>query len=449
MKNLFVIPQKTQSVIATIENNQIVNLGPIDIPYVSKTVYCQKHEIFVSINFKEKALKMYRENGEYIGFNNQFNFSSIAIKGDVVYLGGTYKKKKNDLGELCSLLDLSQVDFKFKQINLPIVAVKNKAIDDIVIVGNKLILLDNIVFPKYIFEFDISNPRVPIHTNTINLPDNGTYEHIVKGDGNEKWLGIKSSTVGSFGCAQHLTIFGETSIKIEYLDESEESVQYRQSTEIKPESCCDDNDLAHPLKDEAIDSYTVEEFLELQSKNKTKSFYSPDFTAEINNKEGKKNYFNPNEPEREPLYMKRKWEEEYQERERLRILDELANPKNENEFNESDYFFASIEEWNNKSQEEKDELIRIGKEEYDLYLEEEKEWNNRIILKHSLRDFFIVEDNLYMLTSEELFCYDLTKYPEDRELVKIETKLTKMEKLIKTAENRIVVVSAKGYELIK
>ena len=449
MKNLFVIPQKAQSIIATIENDQIVNLGPIDIPYVSKTVYCQEHGIFVSINFKEKALKMYRENGEYIGFNNQFKFSCIAIKDDVVYLGGAYKKKKNGLGELCSLLDLSEVDFKFKQINLPIVAVKNKAIDDIVIVGDKLILLDNIVFPKYIFEYDISNPRAPKHINTIDLPDNGTYEHIVKGDGNEKWLGIKSSTVGSFGCAQHLTILGETDVKIEYLDESEESIKYRQSTEITPESSFDDNDLVHPLRDEEIVSYTVEEFLELQSKNKTKSFYSPDFTAEINNKEVKKNYFNPNEPERKPLYMKRKWEEEYQERERLRILDELANPKNENEFNESDYFFASIQEWNNKSQEEKDKLIRIGKEEYDLYLEEEKEWNNRIILKHSLRDFFIVRDNLYLLTTEELFCYDLTKYPDDRELVKIETKLTKMEKLIKTAENRIVVVSAEGYELIK
>jgi hypothetical protein len=449
MKNLFVIPQKTQSVIATIENNQIVNLGAIDIPYVSKTVYCQEHGIFVSINFKEKALKIYRDNGEYIGFNNQFNFSSIAIKGDVVYLGGAYKKKKNGLGELCSFLDLGQVDFKFKQINLPIIAVKNKAIDDIVIIGDKLILLDNIVFPKYIFEFDISNPRVPIHTNTINLPDNGTYEHIVKGDGNEKWLGIKSSTVGSFGCAQHLTILGDTNIKVEYLEESEESIKYRQSIELKPESIRDDNDSVHPKNDEDKDSYTVEEFLELQSKNEIKSFYSPDFSAEINNKEVKKNYFNPNEPEREPLYMKRKREEEYQERERLKILDELANPKNENEFNESNYFFASVEQWNNKSQEEKDELIRIGKEEYDLYLEEEKEWNNRIILKHGLRDFFIVEDNLYLLTTEELFCYDLTKYPDNRELVRIETKLTKMLKLIKTAENRIAVVSAEGYELIK
>ncbi len=112
------------------------------------------------------------------------------------------------------------------------------------------------------------------------------------------------------------------------------------------------------------------------------------------------------------------------------------------------FFWAIREEWNNKSQEEKDELNRINKEEYDKYLEEEKEWNNRIILKHSLRDFFIVRDNLYLLTTEELFCYDLTKYPDDRELVKIETKLTKMLKLIKTSDNRIVIVSAESYELI-
>ncbi len=340
MKNLFVIPQKAQSIIATIENDQILNLGPIDIPYVSKTVYCQEHGIFVSINFKEKALKMYRENGDYIGFNNQFKFSCIAIKDDVVYLGGAYKKKKNGLGELCSLLDLSEVDFKFKQINLPIVAVKNKAIDDIVIVGDKLILLDNIVFPKYIFEYNISNPRAPKHLNTIDLPDNGTYEHIVKGDGNEKWLGIKSSTVGSFGCAQHLTILGETSIKIEYLDESEESVQYRKSTEITPESFCDDNDLEHPLKDEEKDSYTAEEFLEMQSKNKTKSFYSPDFSAEINNKEVKKNYFNLNEPEREPLYMKRKRNEESQEKSNMQFSEDFFNPTNENKFDDSDFFLG-------------------------------------------------------------------------------------------------------------
>ena len=216
MHNLFVIPQQNQSIIATIENEELVIVGPIDIPFISKTVYCQEHGIFVSLDLKEKAVKFYKANGEYIGFNNQYHFSSIAIKDDVVYFGGAYKKKKNGLGELCSLLDLSQVDFKFKQINLPIVAVKNKAIDDIVIYGDTMILLDNIVFPKYMFEFDISNPRVPIHTNTFDLPDNGTYEHIVKGDGNEKWLGIKSSTVGQWGSAQHLTIHGRHVVKMEY-----------------------------------------------------------------------------------------------------------------------------------------------------------------------------------------------------------------------------------------
>jgi hypothetical protein len=216
MEYLFVIPQQAQSIIAKIQDNQIIEIATIDIPFYSKTVYCPSKEVFISINFREKALKMYNREGLYLGFNNQFEFKCIAIKEEIIYLGGAYKKKKNGLGELCSMLDLNEVDFKFKQINLPIVALKNKAIDDIVIIDDKLILLDNIVFPKYIFEFDISNPRVPIHTNTFDLPDNGTYEHIVKGDGNEKWLGIKSSTVGQCGSTQHLTIHGNHKVKMEY-----------------------------------------------------------------------------------------------------------------------------------------------------------------------------------------------------------------------------------------
>ena len=353
MKNLFVIPQKTKSIIATIENDKIVNLGPIDIPYVSKTVYCKEHGIFVSINFKEKALKMYRETGEYIGFNNQFNFSSIAIKDDVVYLGGAYKKKKNGLGELCSLLDLSQIDFKLKQINLPIVAVKNKAIDDIVIVGNKLILLDNIVFPKYIFEFDISNPRVPIHTNTINLPKNGTYEHIVKGDGNEKWLGIKSSTVGDFGQAQHLNILGERKIQFDYV-----------------------------LRRDQNDTEETED-----------PFVNKDDTSD------------------------------------------------------HDFLKEQIMEYSSKSPEEKQELLKGENASMYEYIQEIEDWKNKITFSKPIVDFCIINDNAFILNTNALYCYDLTIYP-DKNITKLETKLTDMVELIKTADNRIIVVSAEGYELM-
>lgn len=353
MKNLFVIPQKTKSIIATIEDNQILNLGSIDIPYVSKTVYCDKHGLFVSINFKEKALKIYKENGEYMGFNNQFNFSSIAIKDDVVYLGGSYKKKKNGLGELCSFLDLSQVDFKFKQINLPITAVKNKAIDDIVIIGDKLILLDNIVFPKYIFEFDISNPREPKHINTIDLPDNGTYEHIVKGDGNEKWLGIKSSTVGRMGSAQHLNILGYKKIKFDYVHN-----HYQNQTE-----------------------------------------------------------------ESEGPFV------------------------NKEDSTDGDFLKNQIMEYNLKSPDEKQELLKGENADMYKYIQEIEDWKNRITFSKPIVDFCIVNDNIFILNSDALYCYDLTKYP-NKNILKVKTKLTDMVELIKTSENRILAVSAEGYELI-
>jgi hypothetical protein len=355
MKKLFVIPQKTQSIIATIENDKIVNLGIIDIPYHSKTIYCEKHGIFVSINFNENALKIYRENGEFLGFNNQFNFSSIAIKDDVVYLGGAYKKKKNGLGELCSLLDLNEVDFKFKQINLPIVAVKNKAIDDIVVIGNKLILLDNIVFPKYIFEFDIANPRNPVYTTTINLPDNGTYEHIVKGDGNEKWLGIKSSTVGSSGTGQHLNFLGEKKISMNYLN------------------------------------------------------HFPKYGVVIEN-------------------------------------DETPFVNNENTF---DFGFLNekIIEYLSKPQDERKELLKGENCDMFEYIQEMIDCNNILTFSKPIIDFCIIDDNVWILQKNALYCYDLTIFP-DKNIKKVTTQLTDMSKLIKTVNNRIVVVSAENYELI-
>ena len=75
---------------------------------------------------------------------------------------------------------------------------------------NKLVLVDNIVFPKYILEYDISDSKNPKHLETKELENNGTYEHIVKGDLNENWLILLSSTVGRGGSSDHIVIDGKT-----------------------------------------------------------------------------------------------------------------------------------------------------------------------------------------------------------------------------------------------
>ena len=85
-----------------------------------------------------------------------------------------------------------------------------KAIDDILIMNNKLLLVDDIVYPKYLLEYDITDSKNPKHIETKKLDNNGTYEHIVKGDLNDNWLVLLSSTVGMGGSSDHIVIEGKT-----------------------------------------------------------------------------------------------------------------------------------------------------------------------------------------------------------------------------------------------
>jgi hypothetical protein len=94
--------------------------------------------------------------------------------------------------------------------------VEGKSIDDILIRNNSLILVDNILYPKYLFEYDITTPDAPKHLATEELPNNGTYEHIIKGDINDDYMVLFSSSVGRDGAFQHLSLFGKQNIQLTY-----------------------------------------------------------------------------------------------------------------------------------------------------------------------------------------------------------------------------------------
>jgi len=205
MKNeRFIIPQKNTGIIATVENNSIKETGTIDIPYASKSVFLE-NRLFVSLCFgakpKSSRLKIFDETGKQIFRKPEYKYRSINAKGTAVYLGGRYKANQ---GKLCSIMDAQTAEIK--EIALPVRFKQGKAIDDILIRGNDLYLVDNIVYPKYIFTYDISVPPFPRHANTRELEANGTYEHIIKGDINENYLLLFSSTVGMRGYYQHISI---------------------------------------------------------------------------------------------------------------------------------------------------------------------------------------------------------------------------------------------------
>ena len=200
----FIIPQKNYGIIAEFENNRIKETGKINIPYTSKSVFLENRLI---VSLCPDGLRIFDEYGKQL-LSKDFpqKFTSINCKGNVVYLGGQYDNKNN---ELAAYFDLTNINFNMNDINIPISPAEGKSIDDILIRNNALFLVDNIIFPKYLFEYDIGIPNNPTYRRTVELKNNGTYEHIIKGDINNNWIILLSSSAGMSGSYRHISIIGK------------------------------------------------------------------------------------------------------------------------------------------------------------------------------------------------------------------------------------------------
>lgn len=244
MNTKFIIPQKYGSCVAQIKNDDICVEEYLPISYNSKSIFTE-NGLLVVLAFDEKELRIYDKTFTYQLIFEEATYLCLNTKENIIYLGGIYNSSGEGLdyieGELFSILDLNDFNFeKYVQVNksnfevnpfkklfikthtsklydlqknelyaeieIPIKKVKGKAIDDILILNNELILVDNIVFPKYIFYYDISKPKKPKHIKTLKLANNGTYENIIKGDINKNYLVLFSSTVGMGGGSKYLNI---------------------------------------------------------------------------------------------------------------------------------------------------------------------------------------------------------------------------------------------------
>lgn len=204
---LFIIPLSNQSLICKIENKKVVEVDSFPKSVETKSIVVN-NEFICSI---DSTIVIYDIKGNFIKeIITNFVPTSLNSKKKVVYFGGKTERYENDNGEIFAMLNLENKDFKLKKIKIPIDVHYGKSIDDILIVNNKMLLVDNIIFPKYLLEYDVSDPKNPKHITTKELENNGTYEHIVKGALNENWLTLLSSTIGMGGSSDHIVIDGKT-----------------------------------------------------------------------------------------------------------------------------------------------------------------------------------------------------------------------------------------------
>ncbi len=207
LNTMFIIPQNKKSLICKIENNQVIEIGSVPISNDSKSIIVND-EFICTIDSK---ISIYDIKGNLVKqIVGDFKPTSLNSKNKVIYLGGKSERFNNESGEIFTYIDLDKKDFELNKVKLPIEISYGKAIDDILLLNNKLILVDNLVFPKYLLEYDISNPSNPKHTKTKELKNNGTYEHIIKGDVNDNWLVLFSTTTGMYGSSDHIIIEGKS-----------------------------------------------------------------------------------------------------------------------------------------------------------------------------------------------------------------------------------------------
>jgi hypothetical protein len=211
VNDLFIIPLSTESLVCKMEENQVKVLSKIPITNASKAIivndeYVCSIDSMVSIfDLKGKCLHT---------FTGDFTPISLNAKNRVIYLGGKYSVEAKKPGEIFAIIDLEKSWPKLTSIILPIKIRPFKSIDDVLILGNKLILVDNVIYPKYLFEYDITDSKKPVHLSTKKLENHMPNEHIVKGDVNQNWLILFSQGTFRSGTSKYIAIQGKSSGKL-------------------------------------------------------------------------------------------------------------------------------------------------------------------------------------------------------------------------------------------
>ena len=147
--NITVIPQEDHGLIVKVNDSKIETVAKINIPYESNTKITKSGKV-VTLDKEKSKMIIHEINGTHIKNIPVPLSSAINVKNDIVYIAGGNKS-----GEMCAFLDLNDEKEEIKYIDLPIKGKYGKAVDDVLIVDDKMVLVDNIVFPKYLFEYDI------------------------------------------------------------------------------------------------------------------------------------------------------------------------------------------------------------------------------------------------------------------------------------------------------
>ena len=214
--DLFILPDNQASKLYKFENSKIVEMSKLPFPVITKYVISNTGWI-AGIKIKRRRrkksfiyLSRVLPDEQIIKVPNihipeGYIVKTVNMKNDVLYVGGY--NHNSSFYEVAHLIRLEDKAREWIPIEIPSkYKMHGKPIDDILIFKNKMILVDNMIFPKYLFDYDIRKEDKPELIKIIRLPNHGTYEHIRSGQMDENWIALFSSTFGINGHAFHINV---------------------------------------------------------------------------------------------------------------------------------------------------------------------------------------------------------------------------------------------------
>ncbi len=138
-----------------------------------------------------------------------FTVCNIRFYDNTMFFAGSSNGENNNTkpGEIAGYVDLECAPYQLNFIAIPQQFLTwGKSIDDILFIGNKMILVDNLMMPKYLFEYDMRDFNKPQFIKSIEFKAHTTYESVHKAEISEKYIVLLSRGINHGRESQFVTI---------------------------------------------------------------------------------------------------------------------------------------------------------------------------------------------------------------------------------------------------
>ncbi len=204
--NYFILPRGKHSAICTLKNKEIVEVAPVSFPAGSYFAIAEKWIACITQKGRKISLLKIAENNKFAPYPaiilpKKYHADAIAIVDNTLFVGGVCGN------EILGRYDLSTESPTWVSLEIPEQLKRfGKSIDDLLIDGDRLIAVDNMVFPKWLLLYDISKPDSPQLCSYPELENHGTYEKIRMGALGLNWVALLSSSTGMVGSCTYISL---------------------------------------------------------------------------------------------------------------------------------------------------------------------------------------------------------------------------------------------------